>query len=77
MKDGEFVCLAGAFIKSRWWGDKVGNINRFPDILSLGGIGNLTIKLDSRIPDPRKVDQDVWEKSEGGLAQLMNESPGT
>jgi hypothetical protein len=77
VKDGEFVCLARAFIKSRWWGDKVGNINRFPGSLPLGGISDLTIELDSRIPDPRKVDQGVWEKNEGGLTQLMSESPGT
>ena len=54
MCDGELVALAGPFIEVGRRGDKVSNVDRFPDGRASLGIMYLASKLNCRIPKPDK-----------------------
>jgi len=55
--NGELVGFARPTIEVGNWGYKVGNVERLPNLITLGRIGNLANELDCRIPDPKKNEE--------------------
>ena len=49
--DGELVAFAGAFVEAWRWGDKVGDVDGFPDGLSGLWVVQLACELHGRIPE--------------------------
>lgn len=55
MRDGELVAFGGAFVEARRRGDKVGDVDGFPDGFSGLWVVYLACELHGRIPEA--VDQ--------------------